>query len=228
MKLSKNEEMILKVAKDLPATLLKQVVFVGGSIVSLLITDKAASDVRVTQDVDMVVDVAGRIEFYRLENQLREAGFEQVIEEDAPICRWRINTIKVDIMPCDQNILGFSNKWYNETINNATKMILESIEIRLASAPYFLATKVEAFLGRGNNDFMGSSDMEDIITIIDGRAEIIQEIRTTETDLQQYLHKVFQDWLKQGDFINALPGLLPPDLASQERLPIIVERIKAI
>lgn len=228
MKLSKNEEMILKVAKELPATLLKQVVFVGGSIVSLLITDEAASDVRVTQDVDMVVDVAGRIEFYRLENQLREAGFEQVIEEDAPICRWRINNIKVDIMPCDQNILGFSNKWYNETINNATKMILESIEIRLASAPYFLATKVEAFLGRGNNDFMGSSDMEDIITIIDGRAEIIQEIKTTETDLQQYLHKVFQDWLKQGNFINALPGLLPPDLASQERLPIIVERIKAI
>ena len=228
MKLSKNEEMILKVAKELPATLLKQVVFVGGSIVSLLITDEAASDVRVTQDVDMVVDVAGRIEFYRLENQLREAGFEQVIEEDAPICRWRINNIKVDIMPCDQNILGFSNKWYNETINNATKMILESIEIRLASAPYFLATKVEAFLGRGNNDFMGSSDMEDIITIIDGRAEITQEIRTTETDLQQYLHKVFQDWLKQGNFINALPGLLPPDLASQERLPIIVERIKAI
>lgn len=228
MKLSKNEEMILKVAKELPATLLKQVVFVGGSIVSLLITDEAASDVRVTQDVDMVVDVAGRIEFYRLENQLREAGFEQVIEEDAPICRWRINTIKVDIMPCDQDILGFSNKWYNETINNATKMILECIEIRLASAPYFLATKVEAFLGRGNNDFMGSSDMEDIITIIDGRAEIIQEIKTTETDLQQYLHKVFQDWLKQGNFINALPGLLPPDLASQERLPIIVERIKAI
>lgn len=228
MKLSKNEEMILKVAKELPATLLKQVVFVGGSIVSLLITDEAASYVRVTQDVDMVVNVAGRIEFYRLENQLREAGFEQVIEEDAPICRWRINNIKVDIMPCDQDILGFSNKWYNETINNATKMILESIEIRLASAPYFLATKVEAFLGRGNNDFMGSSDMEDIITIIDGRAEIIQEIKTTETDLQQYLHKVFQDWLKQGNFINALPGLLPPDLASQERLPIIVERIKAI
>lgn len=228
MKLSKNEEMILKVAKELPATLLKQVVFVGGSIVSLLITDEAASYVRVTQDVDMVVNVAGRIEFYRLENQLRKAGFEQVIEEDAPICRWRINNIKVDIMPCDQNILGFSNKWYNETINNATKMILECIEIRLASAPYFLATKVEAFLGRGNNDFMGSSDMEDIITIIDGRAEIIQEIKTTETDLQQYLHKVFQDWLKQGNFINALPGLLPPDLASQERLPIIVERIKAI
>jgi len=54
---------------------------------------------------------------------------------------------------------------------------LEGIEIRIASAPHFLATKVEAFLGRGNNDFMGSADMEDIITIIDGRTEIIQEIK---------------------------------------------------
>ena len=228
MKLSVNEHMIVEVAQHLPANLLKQVVFVGGSIVSLLLTDKAINAIRVTQDVDMVVDVAGRLGFHKLESQLREAGFEQFVEEDAPICRWRINTIKVDVMPCDQDILGFSNKWYNETINNATKVILEDVEIRIAAAPYFIATKIEAFLGRGNNDFMGSSDMEDIITIIDGRAEIVPEIRATETALQQYLHSVFQDWLKQSNFINALPGLLPPDLASQERFAIIIERLKNI
>ena len=131
-------------------------------------------------------------------------------------------------MPCDQDILGFSNRWYNKTIEHANTFSLEGIKIRIASAPYFLATKIEAFLGRGNNDFMGSPDMEDIITIIDGRSEITQEIKVSESDLREYLHNKFQNWLQQDSFLNALPGHLPPDLASQERLEIIIERIKNI
>lgn len=42
------------------------------------------------------------------------------------------------------------------------------IEIRLVSAPYFLGTKLEAFLGRGDGDFMGSHDLEDVVSLLDG------------------------------------------------------------
>jgi predicted nucleotidyltransferase len=228
VKLTANEKMLLEVAKKLPDDLREQVVFLGGSVVSLLLTDKGIGEVRTTQDVDFVIDVSGRVEFNKFEDRLRDAGFRQVIEEDAPICRWRIGNVKVDVMPCDEKILGFSNRWYKAAILDSVRIVLGTLEIKVVTAPYFLATKVEAFLGRGKGDFMGSSDMEDILTIIDGRSETALEIQSAEKDLQEYLGKIFQSWLQNKGFLDALPGHLPPDSASQERLSILLSRIKNI
>lgn len=229
MRILANEQMLLTVAKGLPSAMRDQVVFLGGSVVSLLITAKAFGGIRPTQDVDLIIDFSNRSSFYKFEESLRNAGFCQVIEGDPPIiCRWRINSVVVDIMPCDEAILGFSNKWYKAAVKNYTIINLAGIEIKVVSAPYFLATKIEAFLGRGNNDFMLSSDLEDIITVLDGRSEIISEVKTAEQKLQSYLAQNFKTWLQNKDFINALPGLLTPDPASQERCQIIMARIKAI
>ena len=170
MPLSTNEQMLLTVASSLPAELKDQVVFLGGSVVSLLVTDAAFSGIRTTLDVDLMVDASGRSRFHNIEESLRKAGFSQILDDDPPIiCRWRIKSVVVDVMPCDEEILGFSNKWYKEAIKNYTLVNLAGTDIRVVSAPYFIATKIEAFLGRGNNDFFSSSDLEEIITILDGR-----------------------------------------------------------
>lgn len=228
MKLSNNEQMILEVARSLPSNLLDQVVFLGGSVVSLLITEPGFIGIRSTKDVDLIID-ANRPNYHKFESSLQSAGFKQVIDEDPPvICRWRINSVLVDVMPCDSAILGFSNKWYSAAVKHAQKRLLQNIEIRLVTAPYFLATKVEAFLSRGNNDFMASSDMEDIITLLDGRSEIVAEIEQSEKLLQAFLIKTFTAWLSKNAFVEALPGHLPPDSASQDRLPIILARIKRV
>jgi hypothetical protein len=56
----------------------------------------------------------------------------------------------LDVMPLDQEILGFSNRWYREAMHAATVLTLEpSLQIRSITAPFFLATKLEAFKGRG-------------------------------------------------------------------------------
>lgn len=228
MKLSNNEQMILEVARSLPSNLLDQVVFLGGSIVSLLITEPGFMGIRPTKDVDLIINT-NRRNYHKFESDLQSAGFKQVLDDDPPvICRWRINSVLVDVMPCDSAILGFSNKWYSTAIKHAQKLLLDDIEIKLVTAPYFLATKVEAFLSRGNNDFMASSDMEDIITLLDGRSEIVSEIEASEKLLQDFLVKTFTAWLSKNAFLDALPGLLPPDSASQERLPIILKRLQAI
>jgi hypothetical protein len=91
-------------------------------------------------------------------------------------------------------------------------------------APYFLATKFDAFKGRGNQDYLLSKDMEDIITILDGRPEIIDEIQQAPDDLRSYLSDAFSELLNNRHFTDALPGHLPPDKASQSRLPIILNR----
>jgi hypothetical protein len=106
-----NLEMIRLVAEHL-GDLRERVVFLGGAATALLITDKAIPDVRITTDVDVIVEIGSRGEYYRLAETLRSLGFEEDVSEDAPVCRWRIGGIALDVMPTDAEILGFSNKWY--------------------------------------------------------------------------------------------------------------------
>ena len=101
-------------------------------------------------------------------------------------------------------------------------------EIRLITAPYFVATKLEALHGRGKNDFRGSHDLEDIVTVIDGRAELAGEVRLAPADLQEYLRHEFEALLSNPDFVDALPGHLLPDAASQQRLGLVMKRIQQL
>lgn len=223
-----NVELIRTVANRL-GPLLDKVVFLGGAATGLLITDTAAPDVRPTLDVDVIVEISSRLDFYKLEVSLRTLGFKPDQEEGAPICRWIIDRIKVDVMPTDEKILGFSNRWYSPAIKDAKEIELPSgIKIRMVTAPYFLATKIEAFYGRGKGDYMASHDMEDIIALIDGRPEIINEIGSSPSELRGYLAETFKACLEDDKFLESLPGHLPPDPASQGRVPIVKGRIEGI
>jgi len=225
---STNIAMLSSVAKYL-GDLTEKVVFVGGCATGLLITDPAIPEVRVTQDVDAIVEVISRMEYYRLEEKLRGRGFIQDMSEEAPVCRWLVNAIKVDIMPTQEEILGFTNRWYVPAIRNAFQMeIAAGLLIRLVTAPYFLATKIEAFEGRGHGDYMASHDLEDFIAVLDGRPGIDSEIKQSSEDLQSFLSDKFTTFLKNEDFIDALPGHLPPDRASQARLPKLIKLIEKI
>ncbi len=210
--------------------LLDKVVFAGGCATGLLVTDEAVPDVRATVDVDMIVEVISQADYHKLERKLRELGFSQSIEDDAQIiCRWEIEDIKVDIMPTDESILGFSNRWYSDAIKTAQEVQLENDLItKLVTAPYFLATKLEAFRGRGKGDYLASHDMEDIITIIDGRPELTEEIQASSHTLREYLATEFTIEMNSNDFREAIPGHLLPDESSQARLPIIIQRLEQI
>ncbi len=171
-----NLESLSTVAERLEE-LCDEVTFVGGSITGLLITDKAAPDVRYTMDVDCIINIITLNDYYGLENKLRQKGFKQSLLNKDPICRWYCNEIMLDVMPVDRNVLGFSNRWYKESLSHAVKETLNNvINISILSAPYFLATKLEAFNDRGKNDFLLSHDLEDIISVIDGRPEIVDDV----------------------------------------------------
>ena len=220
--------MIRKVAERL-GPLRPKVVFLGGSAAGFHITDSAEPEVRATRDVDVIVEAASVVAYHRLEKMLMELGFSQKVQEDDPICRWYIEDVIVDFLPTDEKILGFSNRWYRPAINNAVTVELEpNFEIRLATAPYFLATKLEAFFGRGKGDFLLSHDMEDIINLINGRVELIEDIKTSEADLKEFVINSLKGFLDDELFLEALPGHLLPDQASQGRRSIILERIKTI
>ena len=216
----------LRAAAKKLAPLLDQIVFVGGCVTGLLLTDPAAAPVRPTLDVDAIVAVASYAEFTALEARLRELGFRQPHTEDAPICRWMNGELILDLMPTDSSILGFSNVWYAAALENAQRIRIGELEIRLITAPYFLSTKLEALHGRGKTDFRGSHDLEDIVTVIDGRPELAGEVRAAPTDLREYLSREFGALLSKPDFVDALPGHLLPDTASQQRLSLVMKRMQ--
>jgi predicted nucleotidyltransferase len=205
--------------------MLDQIVFVGGCTTGLLLTDPAAAPVRPTLDVDAIVAVSSYADFTLLENRMRELGFRESHAQGAPVCRWISGDLILDLMPTDASILGFGNRWYHPALENAQRTRIGEFEIQLITAPYFLATKLEAFHGRGRNDFR-SHDLEDIVTVVDGRPEIVEEVRHAPADLQKYLSEEFRALLSNREFLEALPGHVLPDAASQQRVPLVMNRMQ--
>ena len=131
-------------------------------------------------------------------------------------------------MPTDTKILGFGNRWFEAALNNAEPIDIGNAAIRVVTAPYFLAAKLEAFYGRGNGDFLASHDIEDILTLIDGRPELSDEVRVADSELTVYLRLEFTRLLEDTAFLDSIPGHLMPDDASQARRELVLERIRSI
>lgn len=206
-----------------------ELVFVGGCAVGLICTSPQAPPPRTTFDVDLVAEVAALVAYHALEARFSERGFTRDMAQDAPICRWRVCNVAVDLMPTDARVLGFSNRWYSLAMATATPMDLPSgARIRLISAPAFLATKFEAFATRGGNDIMASHDFEDIINVLDGRPGVETEIAGAGGELAAYLSERFHDVLRHPDFENALPGLVVFDDLYDNRIEAIRQRVTAI
>lgn len=207
----------------------EELVLVGGCAVDLLLTDSAASPTRVTYDVDMVAQVASLAGYHELERQFTRFGFKRDMAQDAPICRWRYNNLEVDLMPALPGILGFANRWYPLAVQSAQRVVLPSgTSIQLITAPAFLATKFEAFSDRGKSDLLGSHDMEDIVNVLDGRPEIVEEAAASPDELKRYLVDRCHALLALPNFMDALSGMVFPDESLAERVKMIGLRLKQI
>ena len=126
-------------------------------------------------------------------------------------------------MPTNPKVLGFSNRWYKAAIAHASTIMFEGLELRVVTAPYFLATKIDAFKGRGREDYHASKDLEDIITVIDGRPTLLDEVRDSDEEVRSAISGENRNASRQGEFLDALPGHVPPDASSQARIPRIIE-----
>jgi hypothetical protein len=217
-------EMLAHIAKGL-GPLKDKVVFVGGSTVALYLTDPGSATVRPTEDVDCVIQVLTRGQYYKLERELEKLGFRHVTEPGAPICRWSYKGLTTDIMPTEGTVLNFRNSWYTDGYEHAISVKLPGGEqIRIFSLPYFLASKIEAFKDRGHGDFLTSPDMEDIITVLDGSERIAEEISAAPAKAKKYLAGQFHEFLRDERFTESLEG----NLRSPAGTAVRVERIRRI
>lgn len=179
----------LEAAAAVLGPLVDEVAFVGGATVHLWITESGAPPARATDDVDVICEVATLIEYHRLGERLRERGLREAMDEPV-ICRWRSAdpSLVLDVMPTDPDILGFSNPWYEEAIPTAATVILDSgVGIRATTPAPLVATKLCAWKGRGGGDILASLDVHDVLTLIDGRPELVEEVRSARPDLRDYI-----------------------------------------
>lgn len=205
-----------------------EVVYLGGCSTALFITDSLLLDVRPTKDVDCIVDIVSRSEYYRFAKKLEKQRFKQSMNESV-ICRWRYDDVILDVMPIDEEILTFGNRWYKEAIAKPiAHQLADDLIIKSITAPYLLATKIEAFNSRGDRDFLASYDFEDIINVISGRIEIVEEVNIENEELKKHLKNFFEEMLKDDEFITALPAHINEGPATEQRLKTVTDRIKKI
>jgi len=223
-----NIERLITAARLLKPVL-DEVVFVGGCVTGLFVSDPGAGAVRATFDVDVITRITSYEGYVGFSERLRRLNFEEDTREGSPVCRWKNGDTTLDVMPLDEKVLGFSNRWYKDAMDGAQVIELEAdLEIRVVTAPYFCATKIEAFKGRGGGDYLSSLDLEDLITVVDNRPELLDELRSARDPVRSYIVAAVNDLLGSSEFIDALPGYLLPDAASQSRVTIVLARLGEI
>ena len=217
-----NIDLLIEVANGL-GPLCPSVIFVGGSVTELYATDSSATEIRFTDDVDCVLKLLSYSEFTKFEEELRLLKFKNDFDSNV-ICRWIFNGIKVDIMPDNAEVLGFTNPWYRDGILNSISYLLpDNLQIRIFSPAYFIASKMVAFTNRGNNQFRTSADFEDIIYVLDNRPQFQAEIKLSDNKVKLFLQSTFKHYLLSPAINEGIYCSLPHG-SGDER----VEYIKSI
>ena len=207
------------------APFLEELVFVGGVTLGLLITDKAAAPIRGTNDVDVIAEIVTYADYIAFSERLREAHFAEDAGEKPLTCRWHNGSLTIDVLALNQEVLGFTNIWYESALRHAFTVALPNRKsIRVITAPFFLGTKIEAFRGRGKMDFQASHDLEDFVAVVEGRDTLLQEIAESPQELRRYLAEAARTLLAEPRFLDVLPGFVIDD----ERIPLVRGRLISI
>lgn len=221
-----NIALVAQVAKGLKE-LNEKMVFIGGAVISLYTDEPAAEEIRPTTDIDMTINLANYTEWTQMQERLLTLKFYPDPYGQS-ICSYKFEEIAIDIMPAEDSNIGVSNIWYKPGFKYLQQIFLEDgLMINILPSPYFLATKLEAFKSRGQNDFYGSHDFEDIIYLIDNRTTIVSEILMSEDDLKQYIKQELTV-IKNHPQANEILAMHIHPLIREERFQMLMEKIEEI
>lgn len=202
--------------------------FTGGAVVPLFLDYPDLVIVRPTRDVDVVIQAASILDYQEIETRLRNAGWRNDTTDHAPRCRWLQDDILVDILSSTPVPGEFSSPWFQHGVTNAWRFDVEGLQIPVVPATVFLASKLDAFWDRGHRDPWASHDLEDVVTLLDGRASLLEEVRNEISPLRRAIAQSISRLHAQFDLGHLLPGFLPGDPGSQQRIPKLKETLKTL
>lgn len=181
--------------------------------------------------MDVIVEVASSLKgYHEWDAKVRAKGFENVME--GPICRYRKGPLVLDVMPTGPSVLGFANRWYELAFQTAVEIEVEpGLTARIIYPTVFLGTKWEAFddpRRENGGDAVASRDFADIVYVLDGRSEIVDEIAGADPELRAYLWDKFRSLLTSPDLRFEVAAHIDRDEASRRRVDAVLARIRAI
>jgi len=209
----------------------ERVVYTGGATIPEYLDGVVVGTVRPTRDVDVVVELTTRAEYYAFMAQLDALGWgHPQLEGDHPICRRRTpDGLLIDVMPSDGGLLGFSNPWYAHGFDRLVEVKIEaSIAIRMFPADVLLASKLEAFRTRGAVDWFGSHDLEDVIPVIEGRSTIVEELEAAPIEVRSFVSAWMRDLAGLAYADEVVEAHLDPGVVRAGRLGITLARIQSL
>lgn len=226
--MSSNRELLVRVARKVEP-LLDRLVFVGGAVADIYFSDPASDRVRPTSDTDAVCDVASYTELHRIGDQLRDLGFKQSAREGDPAYRWRSGPDVLDLMVDDVRVLGFTNPWYSEALDKYDTVELEpNLEIRVAPPAVYLATKLAAHSGRGQDDPLTSRDLEDVIGLLTNRPEIVQEVQDADDELRRWIEVRIKQFIPEGLGRDVVSAFVPEVRTVPGLRSVVLDRLNAL
>ncbi len=169
---------------DALGPLVDRVVFIGGAIAPLLQTHPISPRVRPTKDVDSMAITTSYRDFHRLQDDLRQRGFQQRAigaEATAHAHRWTTPYGGLfDLVPAGTYLGASGNPLDRIAIESAESVQIERpraapLVVRHASAPLFLGLEWAAYHDRGEGDLFGSHDIEDVLAVLASRPALEQE-----------------------------------------------------
>ena len=207
--------------------MLAEMTLVGGASIGMWL-DAGAPPARQTNDIDLVVMCRTRVQYYAVAERLRARGLAED-PTSSVLCRWvsRSGTI-IDVMPVEQDVLGFSNAWYLDAFEEAEPVVLPSgATLPVATTPYLLATKFDAFDSphrADGGDHLASADMHDVVALIDGRTDLERDFASVRPAVRKHVRRRISQ-PSETQIGLALLNYLPPDSSAAQRERRIRTRI---
>lgn len=184
-------------------------VFIGGATIGLFLDPFGRSQLRPTKDIDCILPtLTTTMEWFSLERELRRRGWQP--DPAGPICRYQSpRGHTVDLLAERPEAQGFAGRWFGAAVAHAEERLLEERRIRVPNAAHLLACKLEAFTDRGAADPLASTDFEDIVSLLDGCADIESCMETAPADLNAYIAAEMARIAGSRALLEAALGHLP-------------------
>lgn len=204
-------------------------VFIGGATIGLYLDEFARAHLRTTKDVDCIVPAVGTtMQWFALERELQSRGWQP--DRDGPICRYRSPAGHVvDLLARDPSVQGFAGTWFPAAIAHAESRTLSTGGTVLVTAvPWLLACKIEAYTDRGARDPMASTDLEDIVALLDGCRHLVAEVEGAELNVRALIGAWVRDLTSNPALLEIAEAHLPEGGADASRRSRFLERLRRL
>lgn len=224
----KNQTINLKVLEKVAIALEEindEVVYVGGAVVSLYVTDVGSEQPRPTKDIDISVQIGSYSEMEGLRERLAQKQFFPN-PADNILYRYAFEDVLIDFIPFEQTPLGPTNSWLKPGFAKAQSVTIGKSKIRILPVSLYLSTKWEAFNSRGG-DPRFSHDFEDIVYVIDNNLELLEDIGTANKEVRDFL-KEMSETILSHDFRNEIIECHLNPFTMEERREIVLNKLEQI